>query len=178
MIGGSGVASGSGGPGVVEYPVLDFERRPRAVLAADIVGYTRLMELAELETHRRCRLLRVGVIDPVIIAHRGEIVKNTGDGYVAVFETPLDAIRCATELQQEVRVQEAGKPSERRIEFRMGSTGIPSFSISMMYMDMASIPPFAYSRSHQPGASWFPPHYAMRSATHQVSASKISVNFA
>jgi adenylate cyclase len=114
--GSSGAAPTDGNPDFV----LEFERRPRAVLAADVVGYTRLMEAAELDTHRRFRLLRVGVIDPAIIAHRGEIVKNTGDGYVAVFETPSDAVRCALELQQEVRDQEAGTPPEQRIQFRMG----------------------------------------------------------
>ena len=120
MTGSSGPACARASPGFVEDPVLEFERRSRAVLAADVVGYTRLMEVAELDTHRRFRLLRVGVVDPAIIAHRGEIVKNTGDGYVAVFETPWDAIRCAMELQQEIRDQEAQKPPERRVEFRMG----------------------------------------------------------
>jgi adenylate cyclase len=120
MIGGSGAASVGGNPGFAEDLVLEFDRRSRAVLAADLVGYTRLMEAAELDTHSRFRLLRVGLIDPVIIAHRGEIVKNTGDGYIAVFETPLDAIRCALELQQEVRNREARSPPERRLEFRMG----------------------------------------------------------
>jgi adenylate cyclase len=69
---------------------------------ADVVGYTRLMESAELDTHRRYRAIRVGVIDPAIVGHRGELVKNTGDGFVAMFESPLDALRCALELQQEV----------------------------------------------------------------------------
>jgi adenylate cyclase len=105
---------------LAENPVVDFERRSRAVLAADVVGYTRLMEAAELDTHRRFRHLRVGLIDPAIIAHRGEIVKNTGDGYVAVFETPLDAIQCALELQREVPLQESGEPPEQRIAFRIG----------------------------------------------------------
>jgi adenylate cyclase len=120
MNGTSGVVSADGNPDFAETSVLDFDRRSRAVLAADVVGYTRLMEEDELHTHRRLRLLRVGFIDPAIIAHRGEIVKNTGDGYIAVFETASDAIRCALELQAEVRVQEAQEPPERRMEFRMG----------------------------------------------------------
>jgi adenylate cyclase len=98
----------------------EFERRFRAVLVADVVGYTRLMEAAELETHTRYRSLRVGVSDPTIIFHRGEIVKNTGDGFVAVFESPLDALRCAAELQREMAVQEAQQPPDRRIAFRIG----------------------------------------------------------
>lgn len=98
----------------------EFERRFRAVLVADVVGYTRLMEAAELETHARYRGLRVGVADPTIISHRGEIVKNTGDGFVAVFESPLDALRCAAEFQHEIAAYEIGQPPERRIAFRIG----------------------------------------------------------
>jgi class 3 adenylate cyclase/TolB-like protein/tetratricopeptide (TPR) repeat protein len=98
----------------------EFERRFRAVLVADVVGYTRLMEAAELETHARYRTLRVGVGDPTIATHRGQIVKNTGDGFIAVFENPLDAIRCAIELQREMAAHEATRPPERRIAFRMG----------------------------------------------------------
>lgn len=98
----------------------EFARGFRAVLVADVVGYTRLMEAAELETHKRYRALRVGAIDPAVVTHRGEIVKNTGDGFVAVFESPLDGLRCASELQQEVTGYEAGQPAERRIVFRIG----------------------------------------------------------
>jgi adenylate cyclase len=110
----------AGNSDLAQESVLEFERRPRAILAADVVGYTRLMEASESDTHRRFRYLRVGVIDPTIIGHRGEIVKHTGDGYLAVFETPSDAIRCALELQQAVRDLGARDPPERRIEFRMG----------------------------------------------------------
>nr|WP_256466515.1 MULTISPECIES: adenylate/guanylate cyclase domain-containing protein [unclassified Bradyrhizobium] len=100
--------------------VPEFERPFRAVLVADVVSYTRLMEAAEVETHSRYRALRVGVIDPALVGRRGEIVKNTGDGFVAVFESPLDALRCASELQREVTGFEAQQPPERRIAFRIG----------------------------------------------------------
>ncbi|KTS82305.1 hypothetical protein RSA31_22330, partial [Pantoea dispersa] len=89
-------------------------------LAADVVGYTRLMEAAELETHQRYRTLRVEVTDPTIVSHRGEIVKNTGDGFLAVFESPLDAVECAIELQQEILARESQHSPERRIAFRIG----------------------------------------------------------
>lgn len=98
----------------------ELERSFRAVLVADVVGYTRLMEAAELETHARYRVLRVGIADPTIISHRGEVVKNTGDGFVAVFESPADALRCAAQLQEEVAAQEEPRPPERRIMFRIG----------------------------------------------------------
>src|SRR5215213_325923 len=97
-----------------------FERQFRAVLSADVVGYTRLMEAAELETHARYRTLRLGLGDPTIPSHRGQVVKNTGDGFIAVFESPLDAIRCATELQREMAVHEGAQSPERRIAFRIG----------------------------------------------------------
>ncbi|WP_441256406.1 adenylate/guanylate cyclase domain-containing protein [Bradyrhizobium sp. 482_C4_N1_1] len=100
--------------------ILEFERPFRAVLVADVVSYTRLMEAAEVETHSRYRALRVSVIDPALIGRRGEIVKNTGDGFVAVFESPLDALRCASELQREVTGLETLQPPERRIAFRIG----------------------------------------------------------
>ncbi|KMO35285.1 hypothetical protein VQ03_22055, partial [Methylobacterium tarhaniae] len=100
--------------------VPDLERRPRAILCADVVGYTRLMEAAESETHAHLRALRVTVIDPAIISHRGEVVKNTGDGFIAVFVSPRDALHCAAELQRELASQEAGFVPERRILFRIG----------------------------------------------------------
>lgn len=119
MTGSKAMAAG-GNPSLARDALLEFERRSRAVLAADVVGYTRLMELAEVDTHRRLRFLRVGLIDPLIIAHRGEIVKNTGDGYIAVFESPSDAVQCALELQCGVRDHQASQSSEQRLEFKMG----------------------------------------------------------
>jgi adenylate cyclase len=100
--------------------VPEFEKRSRAVLVADVVGYSRLMEAAEFETHARMRALRVNVCDPSIVSHRGEVVKNTGDGFIAIFESPLDAVQCAAELQQEFVSQAARHPPERRIAFRIG----------------------------------------------------------
>jgi adenylate cyclase len=108
------------GPDVSVEVAPNFERAYRAVLAADVVGYTRLMEAAELETHSRYRTLRVEISDPTIVSHRGDIVKNTGGGFLAVFESPLDAVRCAIELQQEIASREASQPPERRISFRIG----------------------------------------------------------
>ena len=100
--------------------VPEIERFSRAVLSADVVGYTRLMESAESETHARWRALRVTVIDPAIVSYRGEVVKNTGDGFIAVFVSPQDAVECAAELQREIAIQEAPRPAERQILFRMG----------------------------------------------------------
>jgi len=98
----------------------EFERRSRAVLVADVVGYSRLMEADELATHARLSALRVNLCDPVIVSHRGDMVKNTGDGFIALFEVPSDGVECAAHLQRELVAHEADLPAERRILFRMG----------------------------------------------------------
>ena len=73
-----------------------------AVMVADVVDYTRLTEAAELDTHVRLRALRVGMIDPCIVFYRGQIIKNTGDGFLASFDSSVDALRCAIEIQREI----------------------------------------------------------------------------
>ncbi|MCJ2016903.1 adenylate/guanylate cyclase domain-containing protein [Methylobacterium sp. E-065] len=98
----------------------DFERRSRAVLSADVVGYTRLMEAAESETHARFRALRVDVIDPGILTFRGEIIKNTGDGFLAVFTSPDDAVHCAAKLQAAILAYQRDIHQSHKIYLRMG----------------------------------------------------------
>jgi TolB-like protein/class 3 adenylate cyclase len=97
-----------------------FLRQVLTVLAADVVGYSRLTEIAEEETHARLRSLRVGLIDPCMVSHRGRIVKNTGDGFLAVFDSAVDAVHCAIELQREVFESERSEAPDRKIAFRMG----------------------------------------------------------
>jgi adenylate cyclase len=91
-----------------------------AVMAADVVDYTRLTEAAELETHVRLRALRVGTIDPSIVSYRGQIIKNTGDGFLASFDSSVDALRCAVDIQREISLREASAPADRRIRLRIG----------------------------------------------------------
>jgi adenylate cyclase len=96
------------------------ERRLAAILAADVAGYSRLIEADEEGTLNRLKALRVEVIDPRIAAHRGRIVKTTGDGLLLEFISVLDALRCAAEMQTALAEDNAALPSERRIEFRVG----------------------------------------------------------
>ena len=100
--------------------VPEVRRRLAAVLAADVVGYTRLMEAHELDTHTRLMRLRSEVLDPGVAALRGTIIKNTGDGFLATFDTARDATRCALSLQESVAANTAGMPADQRISFRMG----------------------------------------------------------
>jgi len=104
----------------VGTPSWGLIRRPLTILAADMVGYARLTEAAEEDTHYRLRAIRVGTVNPAIVSYRGHIIKNTGDGFLASFESSTDAVRCAIELQREVAASERSHPPDRRIRFRMG----------------------------------------------------------
>src|SRR4051812_40167377 len=95
------------------------QRRLAAILVADMVGYSRLMEADEEYTFDWQRRLRAQIMDPGIVAYAGRVVKNTGDGFVAVFESAREATRCALALQQAIAEQTIEQPAERRILFRM-----------------------------------------------------------
>src|SRR6516162_8419526 len=96
------------------------ERRLTAILAADVVGYSRLMAADEEETLAALKTLRREVADPKIKQHRGRIVNTTGDGLLSEFASVVDAVRCAVEVQCEIAARNAGVQAERRIEFRIG----------------------------------------------------------
>jgi adenylate cyclase len=96
------------------------ERRLAAILAADVAGYSRLIEADEEGTLNRLKALRAKVIDPIIAYHHGRIVKTTGDGMLVEFASVVDAVRCAAEVQAAVAEDNAPVPPARRIEFRIG----------------------------------------------------------
>src|SRR5271157_4872804 len=95
-------------------------RKIAAILVADVVGYSRLAGADEDRTLSRLRGLRSDLIDPAIAAHRGRVVKRTGDGALVEFRSVVDAVRCAVEIQRGVAERNAGVAPERRIEFRVG----------------------------------------------------------
>jgi adenylate cyclase len=95
-------------------------RKIAAILVADIVGYSRLAAADEDRTLSRLRGLRSDLIDPAVDAHRGRIVKRTGDGSLIEFRSVVDAVRCAIEVQTGLAERNVGLPPERRIEFRVG----------------------------------------------------------
>jgi adenylate cyclase len=95
-------------------------RKLAAILAADVVGYSRLAGSAEERTLARLRALRSDLIDPTIAVHNGRVVKRTGDGVLIEFRSVVDAVRCAIEVQNGMVERNAGLPLERRIEFRVG----------------------------------------------------------
>jgi adenylate cyclase len=95
-------------------------RKLAAILAADVVGYSKLAGSDEERTLARLRGLRSDLIDPAIAAHHGRTVKRTGDGSLVEFRSVVDAVRCAIEMQNGMVERNAGLPPERRIEFRVG----------------------------------------------------------
>src|SRR6478752_4732251 len=95
-------------------------RKLAAILAADVVGFSRLTGADEDRTLARLRALRSDLIDPTIAVHNGRIVKRTGDGSLIEFRSVVDAVRCAIAVQNGMIERNAGLPPERRIEFRIG----------------------------------------------------------
>jgi adenylate cyclase len=95
-------------------------RKLAAILAADVVGYSKLAGSDEERTLARLRALRSDLIDPTIAVHHGRVVKRTGDGSIIEFRSVVDAVRCAIEMQNGMVERNAGVPPERRIEFRVG----------------------------------------------------------
>jgi len=95
------------------------ERRLAAILAADVAGYSRLIGADEEGTLNRLRSIRTEVIDPKIAEHHGRLVKTTGDGLLVEFGSVVDALRCATEVQQAISERNSGVDAGR-IDLRIG----------------------------------------------------------
>ena len=95
-------------------------RRLAAILAADVVGYSRLMGADEGDTLARLRAIRAQLLDPKIAEHYGRLVKTTGDGLLIEFGSVVDALRCATEVQAGLLGRNAMAPADKRVEYRIG----------------------------------------------------------
>ena len=95
-------------------------RKIAAILAADVVGFSRMTSADEDGTLARLRALRSDLIDPTVAAHNGRVFKRTGDGALVEFRSVVDAVRCAIEVQNAMVERNAGVPEDRRIVFRIG----------------------------------------------------------
>src|SRR5271155_5227056 len=96
------------------------ERRLAAILATDVVGYSRLMGGDEEGTLAALKSLRKSLIGPKIAEHRGRIVKTTGDGALVEFASTVDAVRCAVDIQRAMLARNADSLPDKKIEFRVG----------------------------------------------------------
>jgi TolB-like protein/class 3 adenylate cyclase/Flp pilus assembly protein TadD len=97
-----------------------IERRLAAILVADVAGYSRLMDVDEVGTLRELEAHQRQVVEPLIAAHRGRIVKTTGDGLLAEFQSVVAAVACATAVQRAMAARNADVAADRRLEFRIG----------------------------------------------------------
>src|ERR1700716_26790 len=95
-------------------------RRLAAILGADVVGYSRLMEGDEVATLRALKAHRRELVDPAIAGHHGRIVKTTGDGLLVEFHSIVDAVTCALGVQRGMIGRNVAVPEDRRIVFRIG----------------------------------------------------------
>ncbi len=95
-------------------------RRLAAIVAGDIAGYSRLMQLDEEGTHNRVKRIERDLIEPTIVEHHGKLVKTTGDGFIAMFDSPVEAVRCSIVIQQNLVGRNAAVPKDYWIEYRIG----------------------------------------------------------
>jgi len=96
------------------------ERRLAAILAADVAGYSRLMERDEAGTLARLKALRGELVDPLVVGHRGRVVKLMGDGALVEFASAVDAVECAAAIQEGMAGRETDVPEAERVRFRIG----------------------------------------------------------
>jgi hypothetical protein len=118
-------------------------RRLAAILAADVVGYSRLIGTDEQGTLGRLRAIRIELIDPSIAAHSGRIVKTTRDGLLAEFVSTVDALRWAGEIQMQMAERNLPLTPESRIDFRMGIHQATSSSRTATFLATVSTLPRA-----------------------------------
>jgi adenylate cyclase len=96
------------------------QRRLAAILAADVVGYSRLMEQDETGTLTALKARRKEVLKPLVARHHGRIFKTTGDGVLVEFASAVNAVECAVALQRRMADANGALPAEKRIELRIG----------------------------------------------------------
>src|SRR5215213_8605619 len=95
-------------------------RRLAAIMSADIAGFSRLMEHDEEGTHARLKRCRRDIIEPTVAEHHGHVVKHVGDGFIAIFDSPLEATRCAIVIQQTIAARNAAVPKNLWLQYRIG----------------------------------------------------------
>jgi class 3 adenylate cyclase len=95
-------------------------RRLAAIVAADVSGYSRLMQIDAEGTHDRIERIERELIEPSILEHHGRLVKTTGDGFIAIFDSPVEAARCGIAIRQSMVERNAPLPKHHWIEYRIG----------------------------------------------------------
>jgi len=148
-------------------------RRLAAILAADVVGYTRLVEGDESGTLAAWRALQARLIEQAVALHRGRIFKMTGDGFLAIFDSAVNAAACAVKIQKAVADDQAGVEQARRIAASISA--MSTCRTTMCWATASSLP----AASRQPPtrvACWSRKRLPMRSAAVSTSGSWMPAN--
>jgi len=95
-------------------------RRLAAIIAGDISGYSRLMQIDEEGTYARVKRIERDLVEPTIAEHHGRLIKTTGDGFLAIFDSPVEAVRCGIVIQQSMVGRNASLPRQHWIVYRIG----------------------------------------------------------
>ena len=145
-----------------------MERRLAAILAADVVGYTRLMGVDEAGTLERLKSLRKELVQPKIAERKGRIVKLMGDGLLVEFSSVVDAVACAVAWQKGVVKREA-EDDDIRLQFRIGiNLGDVIVEGDDIHGDGVNIAARLESLA-EPGGSVSPPRYMRKSERNSIS---------
>src|SRR6267143_1929984 len=123
-----------------EPPREPSPRRLAAIVVGDIAGYSRLMQIDEEGTHIRVKRIERDLIEPSIAEHHGRLVKTTGDGFIAIFDSPVEAVRCGIVIQQNMVGRNTSLPKHHWIEYRIGvNLGDVIIEIDDVYGDGVNI---------------------------------------
>ena len=128
-----------------------FKRKLAAILSADVKGYSRLMGDDEESTVRTLKAYRAAVND-LVQQYRGRIVDSIGDNILAAFNSVVDAVNCAVEIQRDLAERNATLPENRKMAFRIGSTSGTSLRRRGAYMATVSTSPPGWSPWPSPAA--------------------------
>jgi adenylate cyclase len=140
-------------------------RKLAAILSADMVAFSRLMEVDEPGTLARLKTHRLEVVDPTIEKNRGRIVKTTGDGMLVEFNSVIDAVQAAVEIQRRMARRNVDLPCEHRVEFRIGiNLGDVIVQEDDIFGDGVNVAARLQEIS-EPGAFAFPQGYASSSVS-------------
>lgn len=133
-----------------------MERRLAAILAVDVVGFSRLMEVDEAGTLAALKIRRKEVLRPLVAKHRGRIFKVAGDGVLVEFASAVNAVQCAIELQEGMAAANSDQPEERLIVLRIGVNLGDVIVEGMISMATASTSPRGSKASPNRVPSWSP----------------------
>ena len=160
------IKSGKTGESTREPTREPTPRRLAAIVAGDIAGYSRLMQIDEEGTHTRVKRIERDLIEPTIKEHHGRLVKTTGDGFIAIFDSPVEAVRSSIVIQQNVVGRNASLPKHHWIEYRIGvNLGDVIIETDDVYGDGVDIATRLEEVSPSPAKSISPAALTSRSST-------------